>query len=122
MARVLVVDDSVDMLEMLAEVLLREGHQVEKASNGAEALKFFDDGHEFDVVLSDLIMPVLDGFGLMKELSRRGIVVPVIILSGGGVTMDSAEALRVVENMAFSVLKKPIKCEVLFEQINHAMA
>jgi PAS domain S-box-containing protein len=68
--RVLIVDDEEEIRHMLGDILSSDGHVVEEAANGREALSRLDGG-SFDLVISDLIMPELDGPGLYEELCRR---------------------------------------------------
>ena len=68
--RILVVDDEPDVAHVLVEMLEADGHQVESATNGAEALAKLD-RLPYDVILSDTRMPVLDGYGFFTELERR---------------------------------------------------
>ena len=66
--RILVVDDEEGIRAMLAEILIADGHVVEQAADGREALERLREA-EYDLVISDLIMPRLDGPGLYEELS-----------------------------------------------------
>jgi CheY-like chemotaxis protein len=68
--RVLIVDDEEEIRDMLADILLADGHQVEKVVNGREALELLTE-RSFDLIISDLIMPVLDGPGLYDALRRQ---------------------------------------------------
>ncbi len=68
--RILVVDDEEGIRAMLAEILIADGHVVEQAADGREALERLREA-EYDLVISDLIMPRLDGPGLYEELCRR---------------------------------------------------
>jgi DNA-binding NtrC family response regulator len=68
--RVLVVDDEEDIRHLLAEILATDGHVVEEAANGRQALERLSEA-QFDLVISDLLMPQLDGPGLYEELCRR---------------------------------------------------
>ena len=67
---ILVVDDEPDLAAVLAEVLERDGHKVGVATNGAMALEMLDE-HPYDLLVSDVRMPVLDGEGLYLEVERR---------------------------------------------------
>lgn len=68
--RILVVDDEPEMAQMLAEILQRVGHKVETAGDGQEALDRLA-RRRYDLVLSDLRMPILDGPGLYKAVAER---------------------------------------------------
>jgi len=68
--RVLVVDDEVGVAEALAEMLGRDGHTVDVATDGARALELLAAG-PYDVIVSDTRMPVLDGEGFWAELEQR---------------------------------------------------
>lgn len=67
--RVLVVDDEPDVAELVAEILKKEGFAVDLAASGADALKRLE-GHSYDVVLSDLNMPGVDGRGLYEGMKN----------------------------------------------------
>jgi len=68
--RVLVVDDEAEVARMLGDILAADGHAIHIAANGRDALGWLRD-HDFDLVLSDLIMPDLDGPGLYAEIERK---------------------------------------------------
>lgn len=108
MDRILIVDDSVDFAKFLEELLKREGYDTVVAHNGNEAIKYFDESHSFDLVITDVIMPEMDGMGLVNHLDAGGIVLPIIVISGGGVTLKSEEALKFFESRAAAVFSKPL--------------
>jgi PAS domain S-box-containing protein len=68
--KVLVVDDEAEIARMLGDILAADGCAIHIAVNGRDALRWIQ-GHDFDVVLSDLIMPDLDGPGLYAEIERK---------------------------------------------------
>ncbi|RYZ80762.1 MAG: response regulator [Moraxellaceae bacterium] len=68
MARILAVDDSASMRQMVAFTLKGAGHDVTEASDGVEALKAAKNTNKFDLVISDINMPNMDGIALIKEL------------------------------------------------------
>jgi CheY-like chemotaxis protein len=80
---ILLVDDDGLFRAILCEVLTKEGCSVRQAANGREALEMVDD-HIPDVILTDLTMPVMDGWDLCAELARdaRLAGVPVVVVSG----------------------------------------
>ena len=79
-ATVLVVDDEPAIREIVATLLEDEGYLVRHAKDGLEALAALDDDR-IDLVLSDVIMPRLDGASLVRKLRRRGHIVPVVLMS-----------------------------------------
>lgn len=68
MAKILAVDDSASMRQMVSFTLKGAGHEVHEASDGAEALKVANSQSGFDLVISDINMPNMDGISLIKEL------------------------------------------------------
>jgi CheY-like chemotaxis protein len=78
--RVLVVDDEMAIRDVIADALQLEGYPVATASNGIEALNVVERERP-SVVLLDMRMPLLDGWGFARELQSRGIQVPIICLT-----------------------------------------
>jgi CheY-like chemotaxis protein len=79
-ARILVVDDEADIRETVSEMLDLEGYAVETAANGEEALRAVERGHP-DVVLLDMRMPVLDGWGFAGAVRARGMAVKIVVMT-----------------------------------------
>jgi two-component system response regulator FlrC len=104
MARVLVVDDEPGLRDFLAEVLSGDGHQVTRARDGDEAAQLVD-RQRFDLVLTDLRMPGLDGLGLLKKLRAEQPEVEVVLLTAHGDVATAVEAMRLG---AFDFLQKPL--------------
>jgi CheY-like chemotaxis protein len=109
---VLIVEDDADLREMMAQLLSLEGYRAETASNGREALKYLERGDRPDVILLDLMMPIMDGW----EFRRRQVEnpelaqVPVVVLSA----LDQARAAD-LGGTAF--LKKPLDFDRLLELV-----
>jgi len=84
MKRILVVDDESAIVDALQDILSSEGYEVDTAINGAEGLERLR-AKRPDLVLLDLMMPVLDGLGMLErmraELGPRGL--PVVLMSAG---------------------------------------
>jgi PAS domain S-box-containing protein len=82
-ARILVVEDNAVLLASLVELLAQWGYQAIPTGNGEEALSYLARGHDLvDVILSDVVMPRLGGIGLLKALRRRGVTIPLVLMSG----------------------------------------
>jgi signal transduction histidine kinase/ActR/RegA family two-component response regulator len=94
--RILVVDDEEPVRELLREILEGEGVNVTTAANGAEALARFESGR-FDAVLTDLGMPGMNGWELLRRISERDGRVPLAVITGWGdlVSTHEEKAARV---------------------------
>jgi DNA-binding NtrC family response regulator len=92
-ARILLVEDEGNMARTLAKNLERAGHTVTHAVNGEVALTALAD-EAFDVVLTDLKMPVLDGMGLLRAIHERGIAATPVVLTGYGTIESAVEAMK----------------------------
>jgi two-component system cell cycle response regulator len=101
--RVLVVDDSRLIRLLVGRYLRASGYIVEEAGNGTEAVGRLEQGH-YDVVITDLWMPELDGFGVLTAVKRIAPTTEVIILTG---THDMNSAIRALRLGAHDYLTKP---------------
>ena len=103
--RVLVVDDEQSLRKVLAATLQREGYEVEVASDGEEALAALDrDGA--DVVVTDLVMPKMDGLSLLRKVVVSHPDVPVIVVTAHGKVDSAVEAMKAG---AFDFVTKPFE-------------
>lgn len=96
--RVLIVDDDRAILEGLS-MLLEENHDTLTALDGEEALRILDREH-VDIVILDMLMPVLDGAGVLRELSERESNIPVIVISAHKDLQDRAQSLGAADAIA----------------------
>ncbi len=88
MARVLVVDDDVNTIGVLCVTLARAGHSVELASSGHAALEILEKSAVVDLLLADVKMPGLDGFGLARMARLRWPGLRVVYISGNPVEVQ----------------------------------
>lgn len=116
--RILLVDDDENLLRLMTIRLQGEGYQVSTAEGGKEALKLLNT-QTFDVVLSDLRMPGLDGLSLFEEIVALRRDVPVILMTAHGTIQDAVEA---TQRGVFGFLTKPIDHEALREQLVKAIS
>ncbi len=115
-AKLLVVDDEANLRKVLAATLQREGYEVVQAADGAQAIELFDRGG-IDVVVSDLVMPRVGGFEVLKHVLDRAPDVPVILITAHG-TVDSA--VSAIKAGAFDYITKPFEQEELKQVIGKA--
>lgn len=83
MKRILIIDDEDSALDLLRRILEQEGYEVVAARNGLEGLEIFR-RQQFDLVVTDMVMPVKDGLKTIIELRQEDPDIPVIAISGGG--------------------------------------
>ncbi|MCF8083527.1 MAG: sigma-54 dependent transcriptional regulator [Deltaproteobacteria bacterium] len=93
MAHILIVDDEARMRHLLSIMLTRKGHRVDQAGDGVEALEMIE-STPFDMVITDIKMPRLDGIGLLKEVSRMDIPCPVVFITAFATVESAVEAMR----------------------------
>jgi DNA-binding NtrC family response regulator len=103
-ARILIVDDEESTRELFAELLQRWGYDVDQTGDGHAALKIAAESHP-DVIVSDLVMPKLDGLALVRALREEQPDTPVVIITGKG-TIDAA--VEAVREGVFDFVEKPL--------------
>ncbi|MFT4560463.1 MAG: CheY-like chemotaxis protein [Gammaproteobacteria bacterium] len=113
-ARILVAEDNLANRQLLTDVLIDEGHLVELASDGVEALALAESA-DFDLLLLDLGLPKISGFEVLERLQARGWQTPVIVVTGRSAVHD---AVRCIEHGADDFLTKPIQIEILRVRVN----
>lgn len=118
MDTILIVDDNTDCLDMMEIALLEEGYNVITAQNGEEAFKLFQTGN-VDLVISDVVMPSLDGEQLLQAIKRYSPKTEVIL-----VTADSSldAAARAVINGAHDYLSKPVNLDELINTVKSTLS
>ena len=114
--KILVVDDNKKFLSMLDEFLSENNYVVEISDNGNEALKKFAD-YVPDIVVTDIVMPDIDGIELLLQLRKINSDVKVIVMSGGN--RGHADAyLHMADKLgADAVLSKPFELRELLLEI-----
>lgn len=116
---VLLVDDDPDYLLMLKTMLERDSHEVLTASSGKEALTIAKDA-SFDLVITDIIMPEVEGIELIQQIKKLHPSMNCIAISGGG-HFGSVPYLKAAEKLgAFQTLSKPFSREELRKAIDMA--
>lgn len=118
MGKVLVVDDDPAIREMLYDVLTDEGHRVVMACDGVEALEVLE-REDYFLVLLDLMMPRLDGPGVIRELEQR----PAMRAKNSVVVMSAAERLFALSSILGSdivldQIAKPFELDLMLDLVS----
>ena len=116
--RILVVDDDVLIRETLLEALLDAGHEARAAGNGREALTLLESWRP-DLIVLDLMMPVMDGVTFRAEQRRRPALraIPVLILSASRRLWTDAAAIAPA-----AVIEKPFNLDALLGTVEELLA
>jgi CheY-like chemotaxis protein len=115
-SRILLVDDNHVVRDMLVDLVGSLGYRADAAASGVEALALFDRG-QYDVVLTDLMMPGMSGWEVLAALRQRDPQLPIIILTGTPAIGDPRAAQTGV-----AVLRKPIDVTALEATIKRMLA
>jgi len=118
MALVLIADDAAFARRMVRKALQANDHVVLEAANGLECLDMLAN-HSPECIFLDLLMPELDGFGVLQKMREQSIEIPVVVLSA-----DIQESAReqCMALGAFAMLKKPPKAPQIQEALQKALA
>jgi two-component system phosphate regulon response regulator PhoB len=113
---ILVVDDEDHLRRLLCDLLAREGYTTIEARDGAEAIDRVDQ-HAPDLILLDLNLPGLDGYGVLAKIRSRGDTkhIPVVVLTAKG---DEDNEVRVLQAGADDFLTKPFRARALYARLD----
>jgi DNA-binding NtrC family response regulator len=119
--RILVVDDEAQIRTMLTQMLEQEGYAVQTAENGEEGLALVA-REAFDLVITDMIMPVKDGLKFIMELVRDYPTLKILAISGGG-AIKAERYLTMAGYLGdIATLEKPFKRDVLLDLVRKQIA
>lgn len=117
MAKILIVDDERAIRNTLKEILEYENHQVDEAVDGAEGWEKLRNGN-YDILLSDIKMPKMDGTELLDKVIEHGIDCPVIMISGHGTIETAVECIK---KGAYDFIAKPLDLNRLMITMRNAL-
>ncbi len=117
MARVLIIDDDPVILEVIGEILKTHGYHVAAAPNGGAGIRELERNY-YDLVLTDLVMPDVDGMQVLEHVVTRTPKTTCIVLTGHGTIKSSVEAIK---KGAFDYITKPITADELLVVIEKAL-
>lgn len=109
---ILIVEDDADLREMMAQLLTLEGYRAETAANGRDALDYLHQGDRPDLILLDLMMPIMDGWEFRRRQREDPALadVPVVVLS-------ALDQTRAADLGGTAFLKKPLDFDRLLELV-----
>lgn len=117
MARILIVDDEPQIVDLLAEFLARNGFEVLTATGGAQALDLLNKEALIDVIILDIRMPKVSGYQVIDQMRQDGRTIPVIIFTG---SLEVQDDLPDLEKKGFTredILFKPVDLLRVLEMI-----
>ncbi len=117
MAKILVIDDQKSIRNTLKDILEYEGHEVNVAEDGLDGIEKFNAG-KYDVVLTDIKMPNMDGMEVLEKIIATGTDAPVIMISGHGNIDTAVEAIK---KGAYDFIEKPLDLNRLLVTIRNAI-
>jgi CheY-like chemotaxis protein len=116
MSAILVIDDDASVREVVGEMLRMEGHDVSSAENGSDAISMLAQ-QQFDLVITDLIMPEKEGIETIGEIRRTDRDIPIIAISGGG-RLGPGDYLQTARHIgADATLAKPFTRQELLTAV-----
>jgi CheY-like chemotaxis protein len=120
MARILVADDEEAIRNLLARALRQDGHEVMTACDGADALELLvRENGAFDLLLTDIRMPVMDGIALALAAARDHPAVTILLMTGYA---DQRERAHGLDALIHDVLTKPFSLTDMRSAVDRALA
>lgn len=83
MLKILIAEDDRELRQLFTHVLVKNGYSVKGVANGQEALDALETDY-FDLIISDIMMPVMDGYTLVRQLRQSGSTTPVLMITAKG--------------------------------------
>src|ERR1041385_250061 len=114
---ILLVEDEERYREHIARVLTKAGYEVVQAADGLEALSTLEKS-KIDLVISDILMPVLNGYALVARLRAKWPDMPVILTTG----FLFSDAAKTMMNGSVDFIPKPINAETLLDMVHRRIA
>ncbi len=116
MAKILIAEDDGSMLNFLSLALKRAGHNVISATNGLSALNALTENQDYDLLLTDIVMPGIDGIELAQKAKEIAPDIKIMFITGfAAMAMESAKN---AENPNTQLLSKPFHLNDLVEKVD----
>ncbi|MBL9137132.1 MAG: response regulator [Verrucomicrobiales bacterium] len=120
MATIILIDDNESFVWVIKRTLEKSGYQVLGMHHASTALRYLDEG-PVDLVITDLNLPGIDGFGIISEIRRRGLNIPIIAVSGEIPMGDTFSLPRARQFGADRIIAKPFLPHCLMEQVEELL-
>lgn len=122
MAKILVIDDNESLGIMVSRMLVSNGHETFVARDGKQGIQLFRECSP-DLVITDLIMPDMDGVEVIAALRKLSPETKVIVMSGGGEGGSGADYLKSTDGIfeVFFSIEKPFEISALLDIVNKAI-
>ena len=115
---ILLADDNENVRRSVAGTLEEAGYPVVQAATGKEALRHLNSSTEFDLLITDLVMPDMDGLQVLTEIRRTDPDLPLIAMSGA----FSASFLKFASKLGVPTLEKPFKQSTLLKTVESVLS
>jgi DNA-binding response OmpR family regulator len=114
--KILLIEDMKGVRESLEVILSIQGYKVDFANNGTEGLHKAK-ASKYDLVITDILMPEMDGTEVIIQLRTSGNQVPILAISAGGDGVSAKQALTLAKEKASAILEKPFSKDELLKKI-----
>jgi len=116
--RALLADDNEELRSAIGQIIASCGFAVSEAGNGRKALQLFDEANGgFDLLLTDISMPEMDGRELIREVRNRDLGIPIIVVTSS----DDLQTIREIESHNAEMFHKPVDIPALHACIKRLM-
>ena len=121
MAKILLIEDDSQLLDVMTAFLECEHHEITTATNGKQGIKRLE-SHQFDLVITDVLMPEQDGLSVLMWLKNQSHRPKIIAISGGSASFDQDYLLLMCKHLsADKVLPKPIDFETFTTTVREVL-
>lgn len=120
MTEILLIDDMAGVRRAVLSMLTRAGHRVTAAESGSDGIEKLR-SHRFDLVITDMLMPGIDGADVLHEVSGLPHRPKVIAISGGGAGVSADSALKLAKLKADAFLEKPFDSDALLAEVDRLL-
>ncbi len=119
MAKILVAEDEAALREFVQRALAHYGHEVDAVRDGAEALHALQGNQNYDLLLTDIVMPIMDGIALSLKVAKDFPDLKILLMTGYAAERQRAYNLH---DLIYDVVAKPFTLTEICEKVEEALA